>query len=360
MTRRMVAPLIFGIARGRDPASRSASGRCSGWPGRPRSSPRSTPASPPRRCAVPARARPGGATATCGCAAEGAIEPGELHVYTSAPPRGVGYRVIAPLRARRRAAHPARPRLRADRREGRGPAPRTDRRRGQPRLAAGDRRFTSRARTAAKNIWFARDVPLMAEALGTVPVMLVVAASDDPAAPMPLPVTREHPERPPAVRDHLVRAGGGLGDDDRLPALAYQAPDRLRDCFRMHYISTRGAAPTLGFEAAMLAGLARDGGLYVPETWPTADAAPRSPRLAGPALRGGRLPGDAALHRRRLRRRRVPRHHRPRLRRLRPCRAGAAGADRAERLAARALPRADARLQGRGDAADRRSSSRRA
>ncbi len=36
----------------------------------------------------------------------------------------------------------------------------------------------------------------------------------------------------------------------------------------MQYVSTRGAAPTLGFEDAMLAGLARDGGLYVPETWP--------------------------------------------------------------------------------------------
>lgn len=42
----------------------------------------------------------------------------------------------------------------------------------------------------------------------------------------------------------------------------------------MHYVSTRGAAPVLGFEEAMLAGLARDGGLYVPEAWPvmTADA----------------------------------------------------------------------------------------
>ena len=29
--------------------------------------------------------------------ADGAIEPGELHVYTSAPVRGVGYRVIVPL-----------------------------------------------------------------------------------------------------------------------------------------------------------------------------------------------------------------------------------------------------------------------
>src|ERR1700733_7246707 len=35
-----------------------------------------------------------------------------------------------------------------------------------------------------------------------------------------------------------------------------------------HYISTRGEAPTLGFCDVMLTGLARDGGLYVPETWP--------------------------------------------------------------------------------------------
>ncbi len=36
----------------------------------------------------------------------------------------------------------------------------------------------------------------------------------------------------------------------------------------MRYISTRGAAPVLDFEAVTLAGLASDGGLYVPETWP--------------------------------------------------------------------------------------------
>jgi threonine synthase len=36
----------------------------------------------------------------------------------------------------------------------------------------------------------------------------------------------------------------------------------------MRYISTRGAAPVLGFEDVLLAGLAADGGLYVPETWP--------------------------------------------------------------------------------------------
>ncbi len=39
----------------------------------------------------------------------------------------------------------------------------------------------------------------------------------------------------------------------------------------MRYISTRGEAPPLGFIEVMLAGLARDGGLYVPEAWPRLD-----------------------------------------------------------------------------------------
>jgi threonine synthase len=36
----------------------------------------------------------------------------------------------------------------------------------------------------------------------------------------------------------------------------------------MRYISTRGEAPVLDFAECLLAGLARDGGLYLPETWP--------------------------------------------------------------------------------------------
>lgn len=36
----------------------------------------------------------------------------------------------------------------------------------------------------------------------------------------------------------------------------------------MKYVSTRGSAPVLGFDDVLLAGLALDGGLYVPETWP--------------------------------------------------------------------------------------------
>ncbi len=41
------------------------------------------------------------------------------------------------------------------------------------------------------------------------------------------------------------------------------APEPLR------YVSTRGEAPPLGFDDVLLAGLARDGGLYVPEEWPS-------------------------------------------------------------------------------------------
>jgi len=44
----------------------------------------------------------------------------------------------------------------------------------------------------------------------------------------------------------------------------------------LRYVSTRGRAPTLSFEDVLIAGLARDGGLYVPAKWP---------RLAKPALR---------------------------------------------------------------------------
>jgi threonine synthase len=43
----------------------------------------------------------------------------------------------------------------------------------------------------------------------------------------------------------------------------------------MRYISTRGAAPELGFNDVLLAGLATDGGLYVPSEWPTTPPLPQ-------------------------------------------------------------------------------------
>ena len=56
----------------------------------------------------------------------------------------------------------------------------------------------------------------------------------------------------------------------------------------MEYVSTRGAAPTLGFADALLAGLARDGGLYLPL------AVPHLPPDAIRALRGLPYPEAAA------------------------------------------------------------------
>jgi surfeit locus 1 family protein len=121
-------------------------------------------------------------------AVAGVFLPGEAHVYTSAPPRGVGYRVIAPFET-------------ADGRRilvDRGFVPIGDKDATRPLgpAAVGGAlvwpdetdRFTSPPDRDA-NIWFARDVALMSTALGTEPVMIAAATATGPDAPMPLPVT---------------------------------------------------------------------------------------------------------------------------------------------------------------------------
>lgn len=121
-------------------------------------------------------------------ALEGALLPGELHVYTSAPPWGVGYRVVAPFETV----------------EGRrilvdlGFVPIAEKdvtREARPLDVEGSLlwpeetdRFTSPPDLEA-NIWFARDVTLMAEALGTEPLMVVLARSSVPLGPVAMPVT---------------------------------------------------------------------------------------------------------------------------------------------------------------------------
>ena len=45
----------------------------------------------------------------------------------------------------------------------------------------------------------------------------------------------------------------------------------------MRYVSTRGQAPVLGFADVVLEGLATDGGLYVPERWPSLDVPGQGP-----------------------------------------------------------------------------------
>ncbi len=120
----------------------------------------------------------------------------------------------------------------------------------------------------------------------------------------------------------------------------------------MRYVSTRGEAPPLGFIEVTLAGLARDGGLYVPETWPRFRSRPDR-RARRPALCRGRLRGDAAVRRRRDRRCRPRAHGAGGLRRVPPSGGRAAGAVRRPALRARAVSRPDARLQGSRDAVPR-------
>lgn len=131
--------------------------------------------------------------------ADGVIEPGELDVYTSNPPQGVGYRAIVPLRL-------------ADGRLvllDRGFVPiehKDDARLVGPIHVEGalvwpqETDFFTSKPDQVKNIWFARDVPLMAKALGTLPVMLVTEVSDDPNGPTPMPLTVNIPN------DHLQYA----------------------------------------------------------------------------------------------------------------------------------------------------------
>ncbi|MEA2782044.1 MAG: threonine synthase [Rhodospirillaceae bacterium] len=64
----------------------------------------------------------------------------------------------------------------------------------------------------------------------------------------------------------------------------------------MRYLSTRGAAPALAFDDVLLTGLARDGGLYLPESWPQLDLSELAgldyPTLAARVMRpflGGRI-----------------------------------------------------------------------
>src|SRR5580704_7133663 len=64
------------------------------------------------------------------------------------------------------------------------------------------------------------------------------------------------PDSPTKPPDHSTLAQFALGDGS------------AKDSLIVDYVSTRGAAPTLGFADALLAGLARDGGLYLPLSVP--------------------------------------------------------------------------------------------
>src|SRR3954469_14976181 len=73
----------------------------------------------------------------------------------------------------------------------------------------------------------------------------------------------------PILQKHFMvpRALSSASGNNSLTSKAWREPAPLEGGLT-RYISTRGEAPTLGFCDVMLTGLARDGGLYVPEVWP--------------------------------------------------------------------------------------------
>ncbi len=94
---------------------------------------------------------------------------------------------------------------------------------------------------------------------------------------------RPRRRRSPRVH-HAHRARGRrAGDVARPPRPRRREAGRQHLARRRHqlvkYVSTRGAAPVVDFAGAMLGGLASDGGLYVPESWP---ALPAGLRRAAP------------------------------------------------------------------------------
>ena len=120
----------------------------------------------------------------------------------------------------------------------------------------------------------------------------------------------------------------------------------------MRYISTRGQAPIRDFAGVLLAGLAEDGGIYVPESWPHFSPADwramrglpyhaLAARVIQPFI-GDAIPSATLADA-------VPR----RLRRLRPSGRRAAGPARHRPVRAGAVPRSDAVVQGHGAAAAR-------
>jgi surfeit locus 1 family protein len=120
--------------------------------------------------------------------AAGVIGEGELHVLVSQKDVGAGYRIIAPfeLTDGRQIMIDRGFVVASDKDEDRdvGPAAIT----GNLQWPQETDGFTP-APDLTGNIWFARDVPAMAQALETLPILLVTRASDPAAAGIsPLPV----------------------------------------------------------------------------------------------------------------------------------------------------------------------------
>ncbi len=115
----------------------------------------------------------------------GEMLPGEIHVLVSVKQVGPGYRIIAPFRTGDRT-------ILVDRGFVPTTAKQAERRIG-PMQVVGNLHWPDEIDgytpdpDRAGNIWFARDVPALADALGAEPVLLVARSQTDPAI-TPLPV----------------------------------------------------------------------------------------------------------------------------------------------------------------------------
>jgi surfeit locus 1 family protein len=127
----------------------------------------------------------------------GTIEPGEIHVLVSVKKKGAGYRIIAPFQT-----DDGR-RILLDRGFTKTQN-KTDERSLGPATIVGNLHWPQEIDkyTPAPDAgtWFARDVPAMADALGTLPILLIsVTKTDDNLSPLPVD-TRNIPN------DHLQYA----------------------------------------------------------------------------------------------------------------------------------------------------------
>ena len=135
---------------------------------------------------------------------------------------------------------------------------------------------------------------------GGTPAPYFLAAETErppPPALIPAPLAAGHPQQPFRLRPDLVRPWRAFWPGS-MAALRLRAGCEA-DEIRLH----PRRAPPVGFLDALLAGLAPDGGLYVPEAWPQSDGR-RDRRLRRPALRRGRRRHPRPLRRRRDRSRR--------------------------------------------------------
>jgi surfeit locus 1 family protein len=127
----------------------------------------------------------------------GTIEPGEIHVLVSVKQKGAGYRIIAPFQTEDGR------RILLDRGFTKTQN-KTDERSSGPATIVGNLHWPQEidkyTPAPEAGTWFARDVPAMADALGTLPILLIsVTKTDDDLIPLPVD-TRSIPN------DHLQYA----------------------------------------------------------------------------------------------------------------------------------------------------------